>query len=260
MDPLDVMMEKDNVVPYFLPIFNAEKQIVVGYEVVARLNAPDGVKRIGWFFGDKTIPSEYRNELDDHLQRLALEHYAASNFKGAMYFNYDARQLIKDSGESFLERIQPYIEDQTISYNQIILGLDEKDIHSYYAEIKHVLSYLQSLGIRIGIDNVGQSSSQMDQVAMLHPNVIRVNVSFLNQDSLPHLYGDVHQSLTMLSRKIGATLLFEGISTFNQLNYAWRNGARYYHNFIPSTCLKGFSVRGCMQRAHAKRLPALHYV
>lgn len=249
MDPLDVMMEKDNVIPYFLPIFNAEKQIVVGYEVVARLNASDGVKRIGWFFGDKTIPSEYRNELDDHLQRLALEHFAAASFKGAMYFNYDARQLIKDSGESFLQRINPYIEDQTIHYNQIILGLDEKDVHSYYAEIKHVLTYLQSLGIRIGIDNVGQSSSQIDQIAMLHPNVIRVNVSFLNQDSLPHLYGDVHQSLTMLSRKIGATLLFDGISTFNQLNYAWRNGARYYQGPYLLAASKEFVLEdSCRER------------
>lgn len=249
VDPLDVMMEKDHVIPYFLPIFSAEKQIVVGYEVVARLVTPDGVKRLGWFFTDKSIPSEYRNELDDHLQKLALDHYSASNFKGTMYFNYDARQLVKDAGESFLNRIQPYIDNQSITYNQIILGLNEKDVHTYYKEIKHVLTYLQSLGIRIGIDNFGQSSSQMDQIAMVHPNVIRVNVSFLNQDSLPQLYNDVHQSLAMLSRKIGATLLFDGITTFNQLNYAWRNGARYYQGpYLMASSSELVSEDACKER------------
>ncbi|TSB45151.1 EAL domain-containing protein [Alkalicoccobacillus porphyridii] len=236
MDPLDIMMAKEQVKPYYLPIFSAEKQIVVGYEVVARLITPDEVIRLGWFFSDKSIPSEYRHELDDHLQMLALDYFTASQFKGAIYFNYDTRQLEKDAGESFLKRIEPYIEEGLLSYKQFILGLNEKDVHTYYHEIKHVLTYLQSLGIRIGIDNFGQSSTQLDQIAKLHPNVIRVNVSFLNQDSLPQLYGDVHQSLAMLSRKIGATLLFDGITTFNQLNYAWRNGARYYQGsyLLPS--------------------------
>ncbi|MDQ0206214.1 EAL domain-containing protein [Alkalicoccobacillus murimartini] len=249
MDPLDIMMDKEHVIPYFLPIFSAEKQVVVGYEVVARLVTPEGVKRLGWFFSDKSIPSEYRNELDDHLQKLALDQYSATGFKGAIYFNYDARQLVKDAGESLLNRIEPYILEQSITYNQIIIGLNEKDVHSYYKEIKHVLTYFQSLGIRIGIDNFGQSSSQLDQIALTNPNVIRVNVSFLDQDSLPHLYGDVHQSLTMLSRKIGATLLFDGITTFNQLNYAWRNGARYYQGpYLKTSAKEMISEDACKDR------------
>ena len=38
-------------------------------------------------------------------------------------------------------------------------------------------------------------------------------------------------SLGVLARKIGAVLLFEGIETVYQLQYAWNNGGRYYQGF-----------------------------
>ncbi|MFP3440868.1 EAL-associated domain-containing protein, partial [Pantoea sp. SIMBA_133] len=41
-------------------------------------------------------------------------------------------------------------------------------------------------------------------------------------------YREVLYALSMLGRKIGATLLFEGIEAIGQLKYAWENGGRYY--------------------------------
>ncbi|WP_353626248.1 hypothetical protein [Bacillus sp. JCM 19041] len=35
MDPLDIMMNKNQVIPYFLPIISADKQQIIGYEVQA---------------------------------------------------------------------------------------------------------------------------------------------------------------------------------------------------------------------------------
>lgn len=244
MDPLDVMMNKDDVTPYFQPIVSADNQLVVGYEVVARMQTDEGPQRLDWFFEDKTIPDEYRLELDDHIQQRALNAFLETDQSAILFFNYDAALLLKDNGETFLSRLETF-KDQGLVYRHIVLELKESDIIEQVSEYKHFFTYLQSLGIRIAIDGVGQAGSNLDRIATLKPNIVKVDVAFMEDDALPHLYREVHNSLSMLSRKIGATLLFEGISNFNQLNYAWRNGGRYYQGvylqppkpeFVDATC------------------------
>ncbi|GAE35748.1 EAL domain-containing protein [Halalkalibacter akibai] len=230
MDPLDVMMNKEQVIPFFQPIFSADKQLVVGYEVLARLKTSEGVESLGWFFQDKSIPDEYRMELDEHIQKLALDKYLETDQSAIMAFNYDASLLLKDNGEAFLANMDIY-RKKGLKYSQIVLELKEEDLIEYVDEYRHFFFYIQSLGFRLAIDDVGHNGSNLDLIAKLKPNIIKVDVTFMEDEELPHLYSEVHQSLSMLSRKIGATLLFEGVSTFNQLNYSWRNGGRYYQGF-----------------------------
>ena len=47
----------------------------------------------------------------------------------------------------------------------------------------------------------------------------------------PVNFTDVLFSLSLLARKIGATLLFENIEMSFQLQFAWKNGGRYYQGF-----------------------------
>ncbi|KHF40475.1 EAL domain-containing protein [Halalkalibacter okhensis] len=230
MDPLDIMMNKDCVIPFFQPIFSADKQLVVGYEVLARLQTDEGDKSLGWFFQDKNIPDEYRLELDDHIQRLALDQFITMEQKAYLFLNYDTSLLLKDNGETFLKCMEEY-QQKGLKIEQIVLELKEDDVAEYFYDNKHFFYYIQSFGFRLALDDVGHNGSNLDLIAMLKPNIIKVDVGFMEDEEFPHLYSEVHQSLSMLSRKIGATLLFEGISNFNQLNYSWRNGGRYYQGY-----------------------------
>ncbi|HJV16835.1 MAG TPA: EAL-associated domain-containing protein, partial [Bacillales bacterium] len=47
-------------------------------------------------------------------------------------------------------------------------------------------------------------------------------------------FHDILFSLSLLARKIGATLLFENIEMEYQLQFAWKNGGRYYQGFYLS--------------------------
>jgi EAL domain-containing protein (putative c-di-GMP-specific phosphodiesterase class I) len=248
MDPLDVMMNKEKIKPYFQAIVSADKQLVVGYEVLTRFEGENGAESLGWFFQDKSIPDEYRLEVEDHVQRLALTKYTEEAQTSILFLNNDIDIVLKDDGENLLNRIMPFI-NQGLPADRIAIEFKESQILDKVEEGKHLLTYLQSLGIRIAIDNVGQSNGNLERLAMVSPNIVKIDTSFLENNSLPHLYRDVHHSLTMLSRKIGATLLFEGISTFNQLNYAWRNGGRYYQGYYMQMPKADFIDEGsCKER------------
>ena len=92
--------------------------------------------------------------------------------------------------------------------------------------LQHVLAYYRTYGIKIAFDHLGEHS-QLDKIAQLSPNILKVNVEEIRMSG-----GDSYQvilfSLSMLARKIGASLLFENIETGFQFRFAWKNGGRYY--------------------------------
>lgn len=240
MDALDVLMNKENIIPFFQPIISADTQLVVGYEVLARIETEAGTESLGWFFQDKTIPEEYRQEVDEQLRAIALEKYIMIKEKGLyLFFNIDVEGLIKDDAASLLSQLDSF-KRQGLSYEQIVLEFNDKDYTGDFTALKHLLQYLQGIGIKIAIDDVGTEGSNLEKIALLKPNIVKVDLAFLGGGVFPQLYRDVLYSLSLLTRKIGATLLFEGVGDFSQLNYAWRNGGRYYQGFYLGRPKKDF--------------------
>ncbi|MCG3056157.1 hypothetical protein KZ287_28735, partial [Escherichia coli] len=60
MDPLDVLTNIENTLPYYQAIFSADEHKIVGYEVLARIKQDDEIESLGAFFHDDAIPDEYR--------------------------------------------------------------------------------------------------------------------------------------------------------------------------------------------------------
>ncbi|MFA9559141.1 EAL-associated domain-containing protein [Evansella sp. AB-rgal1] len=229
MDPLDILINKDQIVPYYQPIISADKQIVVGYEVFARMNTKNGPQSLGSFFNDDSIPEEYRDEIDTHVHTIALDTFL-EHPDLYLVLNINIHSLLRDEGDSFMEKLISY-ENKGLSLNKVILEVKEKDYATNFTDIKHFITYVQSTGVNVAIGDVGISSTNLERLANLNPNIVKVNVGFLEGDTLPELYRDVLYSLSLLTRKLGSTLLFEGIDNYSKLNFAWRNGARYYQGF-----------------------------
>ncbi|NEU29202.1 EAL domain-containing protein [bacterium LRH843] len=244
MDPLDILMNKELAVPYFKPIISADKQLVVGYEIIPKVQSAEGTTCLEWFFKDRSIPDEFRLEMSDYVQQRALQTYLAMDQSDILLFKYDAALLLKDNGETFLACLDQY-NGSSLAYEKIVLEITEYEQLAELNELKHLLTYLQSAGIRIAIGSVGKFGSNLDRIAFLKPNIIKVNVAFIEEESISELYREVHHSLTLLSRKIGATLLFVNISNFKQFNYAWRNGSRYYQGDYLEQAKPSFARPDC---------------
>ncbi|MDE5412811.1 EAL domain-containing protein [Alkalihalobacterium chitinilyticum] len=233
MDALDVIMNKDKIIPYFQPIVSADTQLVIGYEALARIQVEDGVQSLGWFFKDQSIPEEYRQEVDEHVCHLAIEKLLEHDIEAKLFINVDMNEILENNGEHLINNLKAY-ESRGLSLSSIVIEFAEQDFKGNISSLKHLLTYIQSLGIQIAIDDVGKTGSNLDQIALLRPNIVKVDLEFLEGDAFPQLYRDVLYSLSLLTRKIGATLMFEGIGSFNQLNYAWRNGGHYYQGYYLS--------------------------
>jgi len=230
LDPLDIMLHLDRIIPYYQPVISADTQLVVGYEVMAYFQEDDGdnVKSLAWFYDDSSIPGDFQLELHKHLQQKVMDTYLETDQSKYLLINYDVTFLLDDNEQALLSFLQTYA-DKGLDLTKVYIQIKESEItDNNVNELRQLFMYMQTLGVRIAIDDAGQRNGNLHNLILLKPNIVKIDTSFLKDDFLPQLYRDVHYSISMLSRKIGAALLFKGVSSFNQFNYAWRNGGQYY--------------------------------
>ncbi|MGM0851750.1 MAG: EAL-associated domain-containing protein [Bacillota bacterium] len=231
MDALEVLTNIEKVIPYFQPIFSADEHKIIGYEVLGRIGVDEGtIESLGPFFGDEEIPDEYKVEVDERITRLALSKFLGEEQEGYIFLNRDARLLMLDHGESFLELLQEY-EKKGLNLNRTVIELSEKTFIGDFDQLVHLLLYYKTYGIKIAIDNVGGNSGQLDRLSQFSPDILKVDLYQLRNDAGNKVYKDILYSLSMLARKIGASLLFENIEINFQLQFAWLNGGRYYQGY-----------------------------
>ncbi|WP_210366345.1 EAL-associated domain-containing protein [Bacillus sp. REN3] len=231
MDALDILADLDHVSPHFQPIFNAEEHKIIGYEILGRYRKGNEVFSLGPFFKDEQIPEEFRMEVDQAVLDKALEKAAQLNDQELLWFvNRDLELLMLDNGEQFIQHILRY-KERGLQPEQIVLEISEWKSETENGSFEHLIQYFKSYGIKLAVDTAGNASNQAEQIVRLSPEILKIDMSFMRTNSTGTAYLDILHSMSILARKIGATLLFERIETPFQLQFAWKNGGRYYQGF-----------------------------
>lgn len=225
MDADKVLADLDKVVPFYQPIFSADQHQVIGYEILGNFEENAEYKSLASFIQDSMIPEEYRMEVDNYILDAALKQIINYGEDYLIFINRDPRLLMFDHGESFMETLKRHLEPEELP--RVVLELADTIAEMDDIEpLQHVLAYYKTYGIKVAFDHLGEHS-QLEKIAQMSPNILKVNVEQIRISG-----GDSYQvilfSLSMLARKIGASLLFENIDTEYQFRFAWKNGGRYY--------------------------------
>ncbi|MGF9962903.1 EAL-associated domain-containing protein [Bacillus rhizoplanae] len=227
IDALEVMSNLDQVLPYYQAIFSADEHTVIGYEVVGRIQTEEGIHSLASFFRDDSIPDEFQLEVDNIILGKVLDRYLETDQSFLLFLHRNANILMSDESESLLHLLLTY-EKKGLRLNRIVLEITEHDFKDDIEQFNHLLMYYRTYGIQIAINKVGTGTGNLEKISVLTPDILKVDLTNLRQTALLQSYQDILYSLSLLARRIGATLLYEDIDAFYQLQYAWKNGGRYY--------------------------------
>lgn len=230
MDALDILTDLENVIPYFQPIFSADEQLVSAYEVLGRYRTAGSIISLGPFFKDDQIPDEYKFEVDLLLVQKALERALLHKDEVSIYLNRDADLLMYRHGEPFLQELLAF-EKKGLNLKRIVLEISEGHYEGDLDQLDHLLQYYRTYGLKIAIASIDSDTNYLERIGQLKPEIIKINLQTLKSNAAGSNFTDVLFSLSLLARKIGATLLFENIEMSYQLQFAWKNGGRYYQGF-----------------------------
>lgn len=168
--------------------------------------------------------------MDNTVLTKALEMAVDLEKDVLLFINRDANILMHDHGEQFLQLLMQY-QEKGISMNRIVLEISERNYKGPFDHLDHLLNYYRTYGMKLAIDKVANDSSHLDRIGELAPDIIKVDLQALRSTGTGPAFQDVLYSLSLLARKIGATLLFENVEMVFQLQFAWKNGGRYYQGF-----------------------------
>ncbi len=246
MDALDIITDLENVIPFFQPIFSADEHRVIGYEVLGRYKKNDQYESLGGFFSDTNIPEEFRIEVDRTILKKAMEMGLSQDKDICFFINKDADLLLHDGGEQLLELLLDY-RQKGIDPGRIVIEVNVRSHHNDIEHLVHLLNYYKTYGIRIALDNLENDGGKLDLIGQISPHIIKVNLQALRSVNIVPGFQEITYSLSMLARKIGASLLFENIETVYQFQYAWKNGGRYYQGFYLSKPSADFVERDILK-------------
>ncbi len=237
MDALDILTDLENVIPYFQPIFSADEQRVIAYEVLGRYKSAGTIISLGPFFHDDQIPDEYKFEVDLQIVKKALEKALLLESDVSIFLNRSAELLMYEHGEPFLEELIPF-EKRGLKLNNIVLEVSDRNYNGDLDQLDHLLQYYRTYGIKIAISSINSEGNYFERIGQLTPDILKINLEALKSTSIGTNFNDILFSLSLMARKIGATLLFENIEMSYQLQFAWKNGGRFYQGFYlyPPSC------------------------
>ena len=230
MDALDILSDLDNVIPFFQPIFSADEQSVIAYEVLGRYISEGNIISLGPFFQDDQIPDEYKFEVDLLLVKKALEKAIGLADDISIFLNRNAELLMYGHGEPFLQELISF-EKKGLNLKRIVLEVSDRNYLGEIDQFDHLLQYYRTYGIKIAIASVDNKTNYLERVGQLGPDILKINLQALKSNATGVNFNDVLFTLSLLARKIGATLLFENIEMSYQLQFAWKNGGRFYQGF-----------------------------
>lgn len=224
MDAIEILTNLNQLEAYFQPIFSAEEHLVVAYELSGKFLSEDKLVSLNTIAYDEEVPEEYRIEIEYKILRLALSKLKDIPNDMAIYIPFNANLLMLDFGDGFFELIQEYIAEEDL--HRVVLVISEHNFTGEFDQLNNILRYFRTYGIKLAITQVGPES-HFDYITMLSPHILKLNIEQLSYDSWT-AQNDLIGSVGMLARKIGANILFEGINSEYQLQFAWKNGGRYY--------------------------------
>jgi len=235
----------DNVIPYFQPILCAASNQIYSYEILGRFLENDGnAKSLGAFFSDPRTTHDEALRVDRIVRRKALEKYAQEKRNEYLFINIRLAWL-----DNFVDNPKDmptinWARELGIDLNKIVIEITEEEFNARDAHI-NILSYYKNAGCRIALDDYGKNASNIERLAFLQPDIIKINIDYIHKSEDSHHFRKYLKSLAAFAEAVGIEVLYEGIETPKQLEICLSSRGRLYQGYLiayPQASMKDAEV------------------
>jgi EAL domain-containing protein (putative c-di-GMP-specific phosphodiesterase class I) len=210
-EKLDLCAELKNVL--------GSKKLKAAYQPVCHLPGGDVFGYEALIRGPRGTPLEqpsalfavaHENGMSIELETLCLEAVFEALPKGL-----EGRRLFVNATSTLL-RHPVFIDDRNLksinrSHPDVIIEISEREMVGDYSSFLGVLDRLRRAGLRFALDDAGSGYSGLEAILNLRPDYIKVADSLVRRLEGDAIKQEIITSLAAIGRRIGATLIAEGI-------------------------------------------------
>lgn len=241
--PLSLGLNNESLAPYFQPVIALETGKITGYEVLGRAVSRTSVRSLGPFFGDESIPMEDHLLVDRALREQAIERLGRLQEPPLLFLNLKPGWIyqIGESGELYTLTL---LDRFGVDPRRVVIEITEESFQGSIEVLRNVVDRYRARGCQIAIDDVGRGFSNADRIAQIQPDLLKIDMHIVKKSGTHNGYFGVLRSFSDLAEQIGASLLFEGVETKEDLERAIQSGARYVQGFYFAQAMPDFQPEG----------------
>jgi diguanylate cyclase (GGDEF)-like protein/PAS domain S-box-containing protein len=246
-------LERGQISMHFQPIVDLRTMGVLGFEALMRWRHPER----GYVAPDVFIPLAEQSELILELGAFALREavaVAATWPAGAdgtwpyVTVNFSAHQF---RDPNLFKSIEAELQRGGLVPERLIIEITESVTLLYGAETEGVMEDLNRLGVGFALDDFGTGYSSLSYLTLTHPRIIKIDRSFVSP-TLEHPRNDMLlEAIVGLGRKLGMTMLAEGIETPAQLARLQRLGCELGQGFLFAPALAALDAEQILRTVFA---------
>lgn len=220
-----------HLVAHYQPIIDNVLGRVIGYEALVRAQHPefDGISP------SLLVHEASRTGRLDMLTEQLLDHVVADSARmreldpelNDIHVNVEVDQLTA-------RRILPKLADIVTENPELHLTLEmtENSLNRATDLILADLRELRGSGLKFALDDFGQAYSTMLAIVQYPIEILKVDRALVEQSSDDRKSRQVIRSLVMLSRKVGVTMVVEGVETMAERDWLAKLGVRYMQGYF----------------------------
>lgn len=184
----------------FQPLVALDSGRTVGVEALARFPAVLGGTTATWFAEAASVGAGTQLELA--CVRLVRDQLPDLPRHLDVHVNLSPQALWDPAAVAVLEQLP---------LGRIVLEITEHEAVENYPGLMGILAPLRAAGMRLAIDDAGAGFASMRHVLLLHPEVLKLDISLVRGLDTDASKRSMCQALTGFAHATGATVVAEGV-------------------------------------------------
>ncbi|MCC6948686.1 MAG: EAL domain-containing protein [Bradyrhizobiaceae bacterium] len=248
------------IIPYYQPTVDTRSGRIRGAEVLARWRRRDGSIVSPAHFIPLAEQSGLIFDLTLILMRRAREEMGAAYRQRPqlrLAFNLFAGHL---ADAKIVDDVKNLFDGSSISTNQIVLEVTERAPLPDLDEARRVIELLQTIGVKVAIDDVGTGHGGLSYLLKLGVDMIKIDKMFIDAIGTERYSLTIIETLVELGRTMKMEVIAEGVETFAQLEYLRLKGVLSAQGYVfapPVPAAAYLALIEAMEPASAGGLPTL---
>lgn len=228
-------------VPYYQPIVDIASGRLRGAEVLMRWRKRDGSVVSPGSFIPLAESSGLILDMTRALMKQARDDIgAAYEFRPELKVNFNLAARHFDN-EHIVEDVRAIFEGSPIQFSQIVLELTERQPLENLAAARRVITAIQSLGVKVAIDDVGAGHSGLSYMLKLGVDVIKIDKIFIDALGSDGNSMTIIETLVDLAKNMRMEIVAEGVENFEQAVALREHGVRAAQGYLFAPPLPGSS-------------------
>ncbi|MGM7702645.1 EAL domain-containing protein [Pseudalkalibacillus sp. Hm43] len=220
------IIKRENITLYSQPILDIDVMEVSAWEVLTR--GPEGTiyeNPLQLFTMARQTNMLYPLEL--LVVKKALRQMRGQE---TLFINVTPMTI---AHEHFVEDVNAILEEYPeVDPSRIVFEITERESIDRYPHIRTTIEGLRQRKIRIALDDTGAGYASLNSISFLHPDIIKVDRSLIENINGNKLKESMLQGLLHIAKEANALVVAEGIETAEEASVMKRNGVHMVQGFF----------------------------